>query len=55
MDKNYSQYHPVVHVDVVDNVKLFPVSNELIDDDSNVNIGPHHIPDCHTLTFFLEL
>jgi hypothetical protein len=51
MDKNYYQYHPVVHVDVEDNVKLFHDSNELIDDDSNVNIDLYHILDFHTFDF----
>jgi hypothetical protein len=51
MDKNYYRCHPVVHVDVEDSLKLFHDSNELIDDDSNVNIDLHHIPDFHTLIF----
>jgi len=42
-------------VDVEDNVKPFHDSNELIDDDSNVNIDPNHIPDFHTLKRFLNL
>jgi hypothetical protein len=51
MDKNYYQYHLVVHVDVEDNVMLFHDSNDLIDDDSNVDIDLDRIPDFHTFIF----
>jgi hypothetical protein len=51
MDKNYYQYHLVVHVDVEDNVMLFHDSNDLIDDDSNEDIDLDHIPDFHTFIF----
>jgi hypothetical protein len=51
MDRNYYLYHPVVHVDFEENVLLCPDSNEVIDDDSNVNIDHYHIPDFHTFIF----